>query len=146
MKELLDNMDEFIRYLDVKRSFDSAGTTCCWNFKAAIGETMSEKYQSLHCKIVELSNVLMCKGARGYFWIVCSPEISAMFDTANMCPASSYEYFPMGVSDKQYIGTLAKRWRIYVDPKMIANKMLIGHNCIAAERCLGAMSIANFID
>lgn len=143
---MLDEMDLFIKKLDIESSISSAGTVSCWDFNTALGGTMAEKYESFHVKIVEASNVLIRKGAKGYFWIVCSPEVSTMFDVTNKLKAGNkYEYYPMGLCDKQCVGTIDKRWRVYIDPIMSMNHVLIGHDSIAEPNDMARITIANFV-
>lgn len=145
-KSMLDEMNLFIKNLNIQNSLDSAETVSVWDFNTALGSTMAEKYESLHVKIVELSNVLIRKGAKGYFWIVCSPEVTTMFYVTNkLRPGNKHEYYPMGLADKQCIGTIEKRWRVYVDPMMITDKVLIGHDCVNDPIGMARISIANFI-
>lgn len=145
-KAMLDEMDSFIKKLDIQKSLEESATVSVWDFNTALGSTMSEKYESLHVKIVEVSNVLIRKGARGYFWIVCSPEVTTMFDVTNkLRPGKKYEYYPMGLCDKQCVGTIDKRWRVYVDPMMSMDKVLIGHDCADQPNDMARISISNFI-
>jgi hypothetical protein len=108
----------------------SAGTTSTWTLGSgmAVGDTIKERYESLFVKITELSNVIHRKTLRGGAnWVVCSPEIAAIFETATagFAPAPSESFTSsLGV---QYVGTVANRWRLYKDPLFPAGKLLMGY-------------------
>jgi hypothetical protein len=111
----------------------SAGTTATWDLTTAAGtfswgDTIKERYESLYVKITELSNVIHRKTLRGGAnWVVCSPEIAAIFETATagFAPAPSESFTSsLGV---QYVGTVANRWRLYKDPLFPAGKLLLGY-------------------
>jgi hypothetical protein len=146
MQKMIEEMDEFIKKSDIEDLLNKAQTVCVWDFNTSLGNTLTEKYESLHVKIVEASNVLIRKGAKRYFWIVCSPEVSTMFDvTSKLKSGKKHEYYPMGLSEKQCVGTIDKRWRVYVDPIMVIDRVLIGHDCVSNSNDLARISIANFI-
>jgi len=111
----------------------SAGTTSTWTTGSGtgmgnLGDTIKEKYESLYVKITELSNVIHRKTLRGGAnWVICSPEIAAIFETATagFAPAPSESFTSsLGV---QYVGTVANRWRLYKDPLFPAGKLLMGY-------------------
>jgi hypothetical protein len=111
----------------------SAGTNATWTTGSGsgmgnLGDTIKEKYESLYVKVTELSNVIHRKTLRGGAnWVICSPEIAAIFETATagFAPAPSESFTSsLGV---QYVGTVANRWRLYKDPLFPANKLLMGY-------------------
>ena len=111
----------------------SAGTTATWDLANTAGgftwgDTIKERYESLYVKITELSNVIHRKTLRGGAnWVICSPEIAAIFETATagFAPAPSESFTSsLGV---QYVGTVANRWRLYKDPLFPAGKLLMGY-------------------
>ena len=54
-----------------------------WDFSTALGDTIKEKYESLYVKVVEVTNVVHRKTLRGGAnWIVTSPEVASIFETA----------------------------------------------------------------
>jgi hypothetical protein len=64
----------------------------------------------------------------GANWIVCSSEISAIFDDLEYFHVSNasadQDQYNMGI---EKVGTLSGRYTIYRDPYFPANKMLMGH-------------------
>jgi len=106
----------------------SAGTVSSWDFNTALGDTIKEKYESLFVKTVEISNQVHRKTLRGGAnWIVTSPEVASMFETATagFAPAPSETFTSsLGV---QYVGTVNTRWRLYKDPLFPTNQMLLGY-------------------
>jgi hypothetical protein len=108
----------------------SAGTLTTWTMGStfASGDTIKEKYESLFVKCTEVSNVIHRKTLRGGAnWIICSPEVAAIFETATagFAPAPSESFTSsLGV---QYVGTVANRWRLYKDPLFPAGKLLMGY-------------------
>lgn len=111
--------------LDLRRN---AGTVATWDFTTAYGDTIKEKYESLYVKVVEVSNIIHRKTLRGGAnWIVTSPEIASIFETATagFAPAPSNTFSSsLGI---QYIGTINNRWKLYKDPLFPSNQMLLGY-------------------
>jgi hypothetical protein len=107
---------------------NNAGTVAAWDFNTALGETIKEKYESLYIKIVELSNVVHRKTLRGGCnWLVTSPEVASIFETATagFAPAPSETFTSsLGI---QYVGTVNNRWRLYKDPLFPNNQILLGY-------------------
>jgi len=107
---------------------DNAGTVTAWDFNTALGDTIKEKYESLYVKLVEVSAVIHKKTLRGGAnWVVCSPEVAAIFETATagFAPAPSETFTSsLGI---QYVGTVNNRWRLYKDPLFRTNQLLMGY-------------------
>lgn len=138
------------RYLKERKSSDlaqAAGIVTVWDFNTALGNTMVERFESLHVKIAEATAVAIRHGAAGYFWILTSPEVATMIEgTRNFkTTAESQEYIPMGVSDTMCVGTLDKRWRLYVEPHMSSNYMVIGCDPHTNPKHIARISVANYI-
>jgi len=106
----------------------NAGTVGAWDFSTALGDTIKEKYESLYVKIVEMSAVIHRKTLRGGAnWIVTSPEVASIFETATagFAPAPSETFTSsLGI---QYVGTINNRWRLYKDPLFRTNQILMGY-------------------
>ena len=107
---------------------NNAGTVSAWDFNTAMGDTIKEKYESLYIKIVEVSAVIHRKTLRGGAnWIVTSPEVAAIFETATagFAPAPSETFTSsLGI---QYVGTVNARWRLYKDPLFPSGQLLMGY-------------------
>jgi len=107
---------------------NNAGTVTSWDFATALGDTIKEKYEALYVKVVEVSNVVHRKTLRGGAnWIVTSPEVASIFETATagFAPAPSETFTSsLGI---QYVGTVNSRWRLYKDPLFPTNQMLLGY-------------------
>lgn len=107
---------------------NNAGTVAAWDFNTALGETIKEKYESLYVKVVEVSNVVHRKTLRGGCnWLVTSPEVASIFETATagFAPAPSETFTSsLGI---QYVGTVNNRWRLYKDPLFPNNQILMGY-------------------
>lgn len=106
----------------------NAGTVAAWDFNTALGDTIKEKYESLFVKIVEISNVVHRKTLRGGAnWIVTSPEVASIFETATagFAPQPS-ETFTSSIGI-QYVGTVNSRWKLYKDPLFPTNQILLGY-------------------
>ncbi len=107
---------------------NNAGTVSTWDFNTALGDTIKEKYESLYVKVVELSAVIHRKTLRGGAnWIVTSPEVASIFETATagFAPAPSESFTSsLGV---QYVGTVSNRWRLYKDPLFPSSQLLMGY-------------------
>jgi hypothetical protein len=107
---------------------NNAGTVTAWDFNTALGETIKEKYESLYVKVVEVSNVIHRKTLRGGAnWLVTSPEVASIFETATagFAPSPSETFTSsLGI---QYVGTVNNRWRLYKDPLFPTNQILMGY-------------------
>lgn len=107
---------------------NNAGTVASWDFNTALGDTIKEKYESLYVKVVEVSNVVHRKTLRGGCnWIVTSPEVASIFETATagFAPAPSETFTSsLGI---QYVGTVNNRWRLYKDPLFPSGQLLMGY-------------------
>lgn len=107
---------------------NNAGTVSSWDFNTALGDTIKEKYESLYVKVVEVSNVVHRKTLRGGAnWIVTSPEVASIFETATagFAPANSETFTSsLGI---QYVGTVNNRWRMYKDPLFPTGQILMGY-------------------
>lgn len=107
---------------------NNAGTVSVWDFNTAYGDTIKEKYESLYVKVVEISNVVHRKTLRGGCnWLVTSPEVASVFETATagFAPAPSETFTSsLGI---QYVGTVNNRWRLYKDPLFPTGQILLGY-------------------
>jgi len=106
----------------------NAGTVTAWDFNTSLGDTIKEKYESLYVKVVEISSVIHRKTLRGGAnFIVTSPEVASIFETATagFAPAPSETFTSsLGI---QYVGTVNNRWRLYKDPLFQSNQLLMGY-------------------
>lgn len=106
----------------------NAGTVGAWDYSTALGDTIKERYESLYVKIVEMSAVIHRKTLRGGAnWIVTSPEVASIFETATagFAPAPSETFTSnLGI---QYVGTINNRWKLYKDPLFRTNQLLMGY-------------------
>lgn len=107
---------------------NNAGTVAVWDFNTALGDTIKEKYESLYVKVVEVSNVVHRKTLRGGCnWLVTSPEVASVFETATagFAPAPSDSF--TGSLGVQYVGSVNNRWRLYKDPLFPSGQILMGY-------------------
>lgn len=110
----------------LRKATTEAGTVATWDFNAALGDTIMEKYEALYVKLVEISNVIHRKTMRGGAnFIVTSPEVSSIFETATGFAPISTDSFASSLGI-QYVGTVNSKWRLYKDPLFKTNQMLIG--------------------
>lgn len=107
---------------------NNAGTVAAWDFNTSLGDTIKEKYESLYIKVVEISNVVHRKTLRGGCnWLVTSPEVASIFETATagFAPAPSETFTSsLGI---QYVGTVNNRWKLYKDPLFPTGQILLGY-------------------
>lgn len=107
---------------------NNAGTIASWDYNTALGDTIKEKYESLYVKIVQVSAEIHRKTMRsGANWLVVSPEVASIFETATagFAPSPSETFTSsLGI---QYVGTVNNRWRMYKDPLFPSNQILMGY-------------------
>lgn len=153
--------EKFFTSQELCEMVQSAGTTVAWDFNTALGDTIKEKYESLYVKCHELTAILLRKGAMGYFWLACSPEIASIFETATagFAPTGYYASVydngeepknlgvaPLGLPEVTYRGSVNYRWRLYADSEMPKELLLIGCNDTREDpKHYGRMVIHNFI-
>lgn len=106
----------------------NAGTVASWDYNTALGDTIKEKYESLYVKVTEVSATIHRKTLRsGANWIVTSPEVAAIFETATAgfapAPGEGFQS-SLGI---QYVGTVSNRWKLYKDPLFQTNQLLMGY-------------------
>jgi hypothetical protein len=130
-----------------------------WDFAASMGDTIKEKYETLYFSLVQLTADVRMKSpirqkehlesdVTASWWVVTTPEISSIFETATIGFAPRYrldEAKPAGVI---YAGTINCRWRLFKDDDFPNGKMLIGFGMppkkITGENC-GVIHVTNFI-
>lgn len=118
--------DRFFTHPVVEWFLTNAGTTVTWDWTTISGDTIKEKYEALYIKLVETTNMVVHKGGKGFFWLVCTPEMSDLLaTTVNFVPAFN-EQFPLGYNIVQRMGILGKRWLVYSDPLVPVGTILIG--------------------
>jgi hypothetical protein len=84
-------------------------------------------YQELFNGIQETTNDIIKCGGKGYFWIVTSLELLKLIERDNKEFVSApFEQLPLGYNYVMWIGVLERRWRVYVDPLLTINKLVIG--------------------
>lgn len=154
---IMPTFETFFTHEELQDISNNACTVCAWDFNTCLGDTIKEKYESLYVKLHELTNVLVKKGAKGYFWIVCSENISAIIETctAGFMPSpidclDTYNtplqgQYPLGMESIEYVGLLNGKWRIYRDSEMTYDSsLIIGCNDRREDPThYGRMSIAN---
>lgn len=155
--------ENFFGVADLRELATCCETTSAWDFNSSLGDTIKEKYETLYVKVFEMINMLQAKGAKGYFWVVTSPEVSSIFETATagFMPVSSevwknqlkYPFingqYPMGMddSDTTFVGVVNSKLRLYksLDP-MFKETILVGANDVRHPNShYGRLQISNFI-
>ena len=106
----------------------NAGTVASWDYSTALGDTIKEKYEALYVKVTEVSSIIHRKTLRsGANWIVTSPEVASIFETATagFAPAPSETFTSsLGI---QYVGSVSNKWRLYKDPLFPSSQLLMGY-------------------
>lgn len=85
------------------------------------------KYKKLIARLIEITDMIISKGGRGYFWLVCSPQVANHFmQMRTMFTSDALEQFPFGYPIVLRMGILDKRWLIYSDMALKNDTMLMG--------------------
>lgn len=150
------NLMEFLTPCKAFELAQTPGTIAAWDFNTSIGDTIRDKYDSLFIKIIEVTGVLLRKGATGFFWVVTSPEIFSIMDSAtsdktiekNSVFGIHAEQESMGLQEGKLtdMGVMSRRWRVLVTSEWPSNMILIG--CGSKENgpnCYARISVCNFI-
>lgn len=110
---------------DLRRN---AGTISAWDFNTALGTNIKEKYEALYVKLVEVTNVVHRKTLRGGAnWIVTSPEVASILETATAGFAPTVSETFTSSAGIQYVGAVSKKWALYKDPLFPAGQLLMGY-------------------
>lgn len=116
-----------------------------WDHDRALGDTLKEKYESLYVRLVELTHVLIARGANGYFWLIMGQEPASIFDSVAYLESNG-EMIEMGSNKVYRLGGLNRRWHIYVDPQMPPDQIIVGAgNRENPLQQYGLIKLQNFI-
>ena len=159
LDEFNDGDNKLMEFLTTSKAVElakSAQVITAWDFNTSIGNTVRDKYDSLFIKIVEITSVLLRKGASGCFWIVMSPEVFSIMDSATSDQQIAkkgpfgidVEQESMGLQEGKItdMGVISRRWRVLVTPEWPQNSLLIG--CGTKENLpqhYARLSICNFV-
>lgn len=120
--------DKFFTHPVVDWFLTNAGSaeTIDWNDMVDTKDK-ENKYKKLLAKLLEITEMLVKKGGKGYFWLVVSPQMSNIFTAMKPIFVSDLlDQFPLGYPIVLFMGTLDKRWRIYSDLALTNDTMLMG--------------------
>jgi len=96
-----------------------AGIRANWDFATSFGDTIKEKYENLYVKIIELSSIIYSKTLLGGAnWILTSPEIASIFETATAG-------FPCRKYDTPFI--VNNKWRLYKHKSLPVDELIMGY-------------------
>jgi hypothetical protein len=132
---------EFIT--EIRINADSVNT---WDFNTALGDNCVEKYQSLYIKLVELTYVIALKGSVDYFWMVAPPALATFMEIGSNAHQECVTYSPMGTHNIKFHGIVDNKWRLYCDPFMPPQQIIIGSGTEHKEpKHYGRLCVANFV-
>ena len=120
--------DKFFTHPVVDWFLNNAGSTETFDWITVVdNKNKDNKYKKFHSKLSEITEMLVQKGARGYFWLITSPQVSDILATMKPIWVSAcLDQLPLGYPIVLHQGTLDKRWRIYSDLALTNNIMLMG--------------------
>ena len=120
---------------DLCRILSTAGVISSWSMGAALGDTAKEKIGSFLLHINEVSQYLVDKGAKGYFWIAAGPKAIDLIKCCNLVLPNIFRgdspfetQHQMGVDGVYDEGTLLHKFRIFMCPRIVDKHFLIGVN------------------
>lgn len=150
--------DSFLSELELKTAYMDACTVSVLNFEElSPGSGISEKFEDIYRHLVEINDVLICKGARGYFWIAMSPNVYSFFNvfgerSIKVAPEIKIPeedfldgQIPQGLNNVVYKWLLNSRWRLYSVMGFVSNTLLMGCNDkVEDERNYARIVLDNF--
>ena len=89
---------------------------------ALIHEKFSE---GLFNKLKEVTKAIISKGGKGFFWVVVPTELLEKLTESSFQTAPG-DQLPLGYDCVMFQGILSKKWRVYTDPQMKENIILVG--------------------
>jgi hypothetical protein len=126
--------DRFFTHPVVDWFLTNAGSTEAIDWNDVVDpKDKDNKYKKYISRLIEITEMVVEKGGRGYFWLICSPHMSNVF--ASMRPlftSEALDQFPLGYPIVLFMGILDKRWRIYSDLALKNDTMLMG--CCFSKR------------
>jgi hypothetical protein len=108
--------DSFLTHQIVEKLLKIADT------KSQIGHTND----ILSSKLRELTQEIISKGGKGFFWIVSTPEIVSILESWQKFSPSPLEQIPLGYPHVMFRGIIEKKWRLYEDLLLTKNTLLMG--------------------
>jgi len=120
--------DRFFTHPVVEWFLANAGSTESIDWSEMVdAKDKDNKYKKYINKIYQITDMVVSKGGRGYFWLVCSPRMSNFFTLMKPIFTSEVlDQFPLGYPIVMFMGILDKRWRIYSDLGLRDDTMLLG--------------------
>jgi len=120
--------DCFFTHRLVEELSKAAATKERINWDQLFGETIEERRGDLYCSLKDHTQTIVKLGGKGFFWIVTSPELASILSSSkqefNFSDAA--DQMPLGYDYVLFEGILQKRWRVYSDPLVPINQVLIG--------------------
>lgn len=92
----------------------------------ALSESLKEKFEFIYVKMVEMTNILIAKGADPNphkMKVVVSKPVGYMFDTNGLL--GPYRYSDDVEPDRVSLGWITQRWKMYADNNMPTSKIEI---------------------
>lgn len=121
-------------YTIINKMFDEAtGGSVVFDQTIPAGITYTDRkvwMEGLYEKMIDLDTAMFVKTFKRTNWILTTPLIAAFIEKMAGFVASSVspDQQIIATGGRYYTGTLASRWRVYVDPYLTTSKMLMGYN------------------
>lgn len=129
--------DAFLKHELVAKFSVMASTKnkCTWTQEEEIKtfdgfkHTASKKDHNKSTLLTQLDKTtkdIVGKGGKGYFWVVAHPTLAKVLENNECFVNAPDEQMPLGYQYVMWIGTLDRTWRVYTDPLVKINEILIG--------------------
>ena len=120
--------DRFFTHPVVEWFINNAGSTEEIDWSQMVDtKNKDNKYNNYLERLMEITDMVVSKGGKGYFWLVCSPRMSNVFtQMRTLFTAEATDQFPLGYPIVLFMGILDKRWRVYSDLALKDEQMLLG--------------------
>lgn len=143
-----------LRFLSFKEVRDcKAGHVTAIDFALLLGDTIRERYESMHLRFSEMYNVLVrnTKERTNVAWICTTPEIASIFEVATIGfqPTKLYsESFITQDENDPFVhkGTIMGRWELFTHTRLQAGKVVmgLGRDINKMER-IGRIEVTNYL-
>jgi len=122
-EDLEEPNDAFFNHQLVELILKQAETQIAINWHDCYGPQNENIYFNLR----QITNTLLFKGAKGYFWLILPPDINEILETylPKKYVSVPMEQLPLGYNCVLFTGTFDKRWRMYTDP-LLTDTIVIG--------------------
>lgn len=135
-----------LTYEHASNAMEKPSIVGSWDFNTSLGNSVSERFEWFLSQAMLISNSLIRHGAKGYFWMVVSPETYTMIQLLCERPQlrKDKDQIPLGIKEFEFKGILSNHFALYISQRIIINQVYIGCGHAGEESYFARMNIVNY--